>query len=128
MTDRLIAESDRELLASSLSKDEHHKDTTKPDFFYAPGTVTKVYEDEQGPVCFARCTKVLRLDIQYADNDAHRRNLNVMTKGFDSLVRKAQDNGYTEICFQSNSPLLKKFCIQRLGFVEEDAGVLRKYI
>jgi hypothetical protein len=130
VTDRLLESQDKPLLADSLSKDEHHKDTTTPDFFYAPGTVCKVYEDEDGPICFVRCTKVLRLDIQYKDNEDKKRNLKAMISGFDSLEKKARDNGYTEIAFKTNSPLMKAFCTRRFGFVEEcgACGELKKYL
>lgn len=126
--DRLIDSQDKVLLAVSIAKDEHHKDTTTPGFFYAPGTVSKVYEDEQGPVCFVRFSKVLRLDIQYVNNDDKKRNFKVMVSGFGALEKQARDNGYTEIEFQSNSDLLKKFCISRFGFVEEAGGMMRKLL
>lgn len=125
--DRLIDAQDKVLLAVSLSKDEHHKDTS-PDFFYTPGTVCKVYEDSDGPICFVRCAKVLRLDIQYADNEDRKRNLKTMLSGFDGLEKTARNNGYTEIEFQSNSELLKTFCTRRFGFVEESGGLMRKYL
>lgn len=130
VTDRLIGTQDARILAASLARDEHHKDTTVPDFFYTPGTVCKVYEDEAGPICYVRCSKVLRLDIQYADNEDRKRNLNAMISGFDELEKKARTNGYTEVVFKTNSPLLKKFCIRRFGFVEEcgSCGELRKYL
>lgn len=125
ITDRLIESSDLPLLAESLSKDEFHK-TTKPEFFREPGTICKVYEDEQGPVLFARASKTLRLDLQYVDNADHKRNLTAMLDGFEGMARKARENGFVDICFNTNSILLKQFCIKRLGFEEVDGCVLRK--
>lgn len=124
VTDRWLALEDYSLLELSLSRDEHHKDT-KPEFFSQLGTVCKVYEDEQGPICFVRGARALRLDIQYVDNNDRRRNMAAMLGGFGELANKARENGFTEIIFQSNNPMLKAFCKKRLGFIESD-GELRK--
>lgn len=114
------------VLSVSLAKDEYHKGTS-PEFFTAPGTVCKVYEDEIGPICFVRGTKALRLDIQYVDNNDRKRNMAAMLEGFDALAAKAKENGFTEIIFQSNNRMLKRFCVKAFGFVESD-GELRKFI
>lgn len=124
--DRLLQEGDYTLLELSLAKDEHHRGTA-PEFFVQPGTITKVYEDEKGPVLFVRGAKALRLDIQYVSNDDHKRNIKAMLAGFDGLTKKAAENGFTEIIFNSNNHALKKFCTKRFGFVESD-GELRKYL
>lgn len=126
ITDRWLGLEDYNLLALSLAQDEHHKGT-QPEFFTQLGTVCKVYEDEQGPICFVRGAKALRLDIQYVDNNDRRRNMAAMLGGFEELAASARENGFTEIIFQSNNPLLKAFCVKRLGFVESD-GELRKKI
>lgn len=126
VTDRLLTESDLPILAKSLQGDQFHVGTDV-DFFTAPGSVCKVYEDEQGPVCFVRGTKALRLDIQYLDNNDRKRNMKVMLEGFGKLAQMAKDNGFTEIVFQTNNDLLKKFCIKAFGFYEYE-GELRKHI
>lgn len=126
ITDRLLREDDLALLEFSLDKDEHHKGTP-PEFFVQPGTITKVYEDEHGPVLFVRGAKALRLDIQYVDNDDTERNKAAMLAGFDGLVEKARENGFTEVIFNTNSRALRIFCKRNFGFVESD-GELRKYI
>ena len=124
--DRFIESEDMPVLSVSLAKDEYHKGTS-PEFFTAPGTVCKVYEDELGPICFVRGTKALRLDIQYVDNNDRKRNMAAMLEGFDALAAKARENGFTEIIFQSNNRMLKRFCVKAFGFVESD-GELRKFI
>jgi hypothetical protein len=124
VTDRLLNLTDYPLLKTSLQDDSNHQDTT-PEFFSQPGTLTKVYEDDQGPVMFVRAAKSLRLDIQYVSNADVKRNMKAMLVGFDILAKRAKDNGFTEVCFQSNSPFLKAFCIKRFGFVESQ-GELRK--
>lgn len=126
VTDRFLEPKDMPLVAMSLAKDEHHKNT-EPEFFTQLGTVCKVYEDELGPICFVRGTKALRLDIQYVDNDDKKRNISAMLEGFDNLAAKAKENGFTEIIFNSNNPLLKKFCVKAFGFAESN-GELRKFI
>lgn len=126
VNDRWLALEDFSLLELALSRDEHHKETT-PDFFTQPGTVCKVYEDEQGPICFVRGSKALRLDIQYVDNHDRKRNLAAMLAGFGALAATARENGFTEIIFQSNSPMLKRFCAKAFGFIESD-GELRKIL
>jgi hypothetical protein len=127
ITDRVFRpDEDMNLLELSLAKDEHHKGTPA-EFFNQYGTVTKVYEDDNGPVLFVRGAKALRLDIQYVDNDDHERNKAAMLAGFDGLVEKAKANGFTEIVFNTNSRALKIFCKREFGFKESD-GELRKHI
>jgi hypothetical protein len=126
VTDRFMEASDAPLLARSLANDEHHR-STPPEFFTAPGTICKVYEDELGPICFVRGTKALRLDIQYVDNADKKRNMTAMLEGFDRLAKNAASHGFTEIIFQTNSPLLRKFCVKAFGFYEYE-GELRKHL
>lgn len=126
ITDRLIEPSDITLLELSLAKDEHHKET-EPSFFYQPGTVCKIYEDEFGPILYARGAAALRLDLQYVDNSDVKRNMKAMLGGFDALEKKAKENGFHEIIFTSNSPLMRRFCCKRFGFLES-GNELRKHI
>lgn len=127
VTDRMIEPSDLPLLAESLAHDAYHK-TTTPEFFTQPGTVAKVYEDKDGPILVVRGAKALRLDLQYLNNDDTKRNLTAMMDGFDGLVKKARENGFQEVLFTTNNPLLKKFCMRRFGFVEVDGCELRKFL
>lgn len=126
VTDRMIQASDLPLVTIALAKDPNHSGT-EPEFFVEPGTVCKVYEDEKGPILFARGAKALRLDIQYVDNNDTRRNMTAMLEGFDRLAAKAAENGFTEVIFNTNNPLLRRFCIKRFGFVDS-CGELRKFI
>ena len=124
ITNRFIEEKDHPLLAESLAKDDFHKDTGL-DFFLEEGTVCSVYEDENGPILFVRGKPIIhnniamiQLDIQYLNNLDARRNMRAMTEGFPTLASQAKDNGFTGFFFESNVPLLRKFCIKRLGFQE----------
>ena len=126
VTDRPLVEEDLPLLALSLAADVWHK-TTEPEFFFAPGSAAKVYEDEAGPIMFVRGAKALRLDIQYVSNADVRRNMNAMLQGFGQLVERAREHGFSEIIFNTSSAPLSAFCQRRLGFVESK-GELRKAI
>lgn len=126
ITDRFMEEDDLSLLELSLSRDEHHKETT-PAFFTEPGTLSKVYEDNRGPILFVRGTPILRLDIQYVDNADFGRNKQAMLEGFPALAQKAKANGYKEIVFESSVRALRIFCKRHFGF-EECSGELRKIL
>jgi hypothetical protein len=118
-----MEETDLPLLELSLELDEYHT-TTQTEFFMEPGTLTKVYEDENGPGIFVKGSPVLRLDLQFVDNKDNRRNLKIMMAGFPPLMQKAREMGYKEISFQSDVPVLKAFCTKHFGFVES-SGEMR---
>jgi hypothetical protein len=122
ITNRFITDNDYSILAGSLLLDEYHKDTPAG-FFYADGTVCSVYEDENGPICFVRGkpitqdkVAIIQLDIQYVNNRDARRNMRAMLEGLPELEKKARENGFSGFFFVSNVPLLRQFCIKRLGF------------
>lgn len=123
ITDRLMEDRDLPLLELSLSQDEHHVGT-EPDFFIQPGTITKVYEDESGPVLFARASAVMRIDIQYVSNEDVERNKAVMLQEFPKLAARAKENGYSEIIFNTKSRALKLF-VRRYFHFEESDGEMR---
>ena len=132
LTDRWIEPQDVPLLELCLERDPHHVGT-KVEFFFRPGTVTKVYEDEEGPVLFLRGEgielkegKILRVDVQYVDNEANERNRMAMLDGFPSLAEKAKANGFTQILFFTNVRALSIFCKRELGFKEVAKGELRR--
>jgi len=122
-----MTDSDEELLASSIAIDEHHKDTMTTDFFKQPGDCVVVSEDEQSPICFARYSKSLRVDIQFRDNNDKSRNAAAIVDGFQSVVDAARADGYKEIVFTTNSQELATFCIKTFKYeVVDDLFVLRK--
>ncbi len=98
------------------------------EFFTQFGCISKVYEDDSGPIMFVRGAKALRLDIQFVDNLDARRNMKAMLERFPDLVEKAKENGFSEIVFVTNSPLLKSFCERRLGFEALVGDELRRII
>lgn len=123
---RRISPSDDALLCDALKRDQYHEGT-KPEFFYAPGSLCNLYSDEQGPVVFVRGTKALRLDMQFIDNDDDSRNGRMLMEGFPGVVAQAKAAGFTELVFTSNSPKLIEFCKDKMGFKEE-SGDLRLFI
>ncbi len=134
LTDRWIEPKDISLLEMCLERDPHHAGT-KVEFFYRPGTVTKVYEDDAGPILFLRGEgldlpegRILRVDVQYVDNFANERNRMAMLDGFPRLVEKAKLNGFNQILFFTNVRVVSVFCKRHLGFKEVSNGELRKHI
>jgi len=132
ITSRYITDDDYSLLAGSLLLDDFHKDTPAS-FFYAEGSVCSVYEDEHGPICFVRGMPIIengvgiiQLDIQYINNQDGKRNLKAMLTGFPDLEQKAKENGFSGFFFISNVPLLRNFCIKRLGFQDYGDDFLGK--
>lgn len=127
MQSRSLSNDDIPFLDFTLQSDIEHPGLTSS-FFTQEGTLTNVYEEDgYGPVCYVRGSAVLRLDIHYCNNQDARRNMKTMLEGFPLLAARAKANGFSEVVFQSNSPLLRRFCIKRLGFVES-AGEMRKVL
>lgn len=137
ITSRFLTVEDHQQLSNSLSEDEYHKDTPL-EFFLEEGTVCSVFEDETGVVLFVRGQplfhkedqgiRLIRLDIQYLNNVNAKRNLRTMLEGFPILEKRAKDNGFIGFIFSSAAPLLRKFCIKRLGFEPVDDEFLVKVL
>jgi len=134
ITNRFIETKDHPLLATSLEEDEFHQGTGL-EFFLEEGTVCSVYEDENGPILFVRGKPIIhenivmiQLDIQYLNNKDGKRNMRAMVEGFPELIEKAKENGFTGFFFVSNVPLLRKFCVKRLGFEEYGDELLVKLL
>lgn len=125
---RFLTMEDLPYLEVSLAKDEHHHDTPVT-FFTQPGTITKVYEDEKGPIAFARAARSLRIDVQFCDNDDERRNAAALIQGLKTLVATAKESGYSEIVFTTNVDKLANFATTVLGYeIVPDTYVLRKQL
>jgi hypothetical protein len=128
VTDRLLEETDEQWLADSLAKDVHHQGTTVA-FFQQEGTMSRVFSDEQGPICVARCSKSLRIDIQFLDNEDRKRNAKVLAAGIEGVTAAAKAAGYSELVFTTSNPKLAAFCEHAFGYeVVPDKFVLRKQI
>lgn len=124
---RLITEQDRGILQESLLNDQYHKDTTSADFFYDLNAECRIYTDNDKPVAFVRCTKALRLDIQFISNADRKANAKLLLENLEAFCKRAADNGYTEIIFNSSNPELAAFCVAKCGFFASQ-GELRKLL
>lgn len=128
ITDRLLTEADVPFLEASLAADVHHF-STPVDFFKQLGTISKVYEDEQGPIFYARATSSFRLDIHFVDNNDRKRNATALAAGIGPLVEQARANGFTEILFTTNVMELAAYCQKVFGYeLVPDEYVLRKLL
>lgn len=128
MTYRLLQPEDYNILLESLEQDEYHANNNTM-FFVEQGTITVVYEDDKGIVLFLRGkpdNDSLRLDIQFIDNNDGKRNLKMMLFEFPQLEERAKSSGFKNVWFESNVPLMRKFCVSRLGFKESGGNVLIK--
>jgi hypothetical protein len=117
VTSRQITKADRPAIADALSKDIFHQGT-KVNAFYEKGTLTNVYEDEQGPVFLLRGSRSLRIDMMFFDNGDRERNKATMLAGFQALVAGARAAGFKEITTSTNSPALLQFALLK----EKDGG------
>lgn len=99
---------DLQALGVALTVDTYHPDTT-PEFFTAPNTSCFVFENERGPVLFARGTSALRVDLCFSDNSDTDSNKEALLLGIETLKARAKENGYTELVGCSNSLKLMSF-------------------
>jgi len=136
ITSRFIEPYDRTLLESSLKDDEFHKDTGV-EFFYEEGTVTSVFSDDESVILFVRGrplfheesgSALVQLDLQYVKNMDAKRNIKTMLEGFPIIEERARKAGFLGFIFNSDVPLLRKFCVKRLGFLELNEQFLYKVI
>jgi hypothetical protein len=124
---RLMTERDELLLEHSLKADEHHA-ATPVEFFKVPGTIAQVWEDESGTICFTRCAKSLRIDIQFLDNEDRQRNAKFLAE-CEGVAAAAKAAGYNELVFTTNNPKLAAYCEHAFDYeVVPDRFVLRKQL
>jgi hypothetical protein len=123
ITSRAITELDRADIKASLERDEFHRGT-KADAFFQKGSVTNVYNDENGPILYLRASRSLRIDMMFFNNTDRSRNKDAMVAGFQKLVDSARAAGFAEITTSSNSPALVEFGCRVFGFerVQTDAN------
>jgi hypothetical protein len=122
---RPIEERDRQILEQSIAKDAWHSETTKADFFYDKRAVVTVFEDE-APIMFVKGSTVLRLDIQFCDNEDYRSNAAALQE-LSKVIETSKAAGFSEIVFQSSSELLRKYCVKHFRF-EPIEGELVRYL
>jgi hypothetical protein len=116
ITNRPLEQKDIPMLERALNQDtfEH----CEPKQYTMDNAFSVVYEDEQGPIGVLRYTKTLRLVCVWCDNDDKKRNAAGAVQAVIDAVEQAKSNGFTDIVCETESPLLKKYYIERFGFVE----------
>jgi hypothetical protein len=85
-----------------------------------------VYEEDK-PIFWVRGTKALRLYIHFNSDKDFRSNRKALLEGFPSFTEQARKAGFTELLFDSKSPLLVAFCKKHFAF-EEREGELRRIL
>jgi len=106
---RPITEEDLPLLAKFTVEDPWHRDAPTLENMSGACTV----EDDQGVVFFVFLEQVARVHVQFGgDRDRIRETLG---NAFREISQTCKEEGYTEMIYQSESPLLIKF-LQKYGF------------
>ena len=126
---RPLREEDKSLLEDCISRDDWHKETTAVEFFFDKRAISTVYQfdgESSAPIMFVKGSPVLRLDIQFCFNDDKQGNAMALQK-LSEVVETARTSGYTEIVFNTESPLLKAYCMKHFDFIELN-GELRRYL
>jgi hypothetical protein len=125
ITSRPLEHKDLDMLQRALDQDQYeHADK---EAYTQNGAYSEVYEDEQGPIGVLRYTKTLRLLTVWCDNKDRIRNGASVIQAITDAVTKAKESGFTDIIFNTQSPTLAKFCVDKLGF-EESKGEYVKYV
>jgi hypothetical protein len=122
MNSRLMAVEDKESLQEAMDKNTWHPGQ-KAESYMVKG-VTFVYGDK--PVTFLNYEKILRVRVQWCDEQNRAQNKEALTQMVEDAVKLARDNDYGEIIFQTDNPALAKAAM-RLGF-EESRGEYRREV
>jgi hypothetical protein len=111
---RNVVESDRELLMAAAQADPYHAAAGLTGDHWA-GSDSIFYEDETGPVVALKTTNVVRSDIQFLTQDKER-NRKALLEGFWTYVNILRKRGVKEIIFNTESPEVAYFFLQRFRF------------
>lgn len=120
---RPMAGTDLPVLQAALDQNTFHPNQ-KTEYYTGKKMYTEIYSDEQGPIGFLRYTKSLRLCTVWCDNGDRVRNGASIMQAIKNSVNIALADGFTEILFETNSPLLEKFCTSKLGFDRAEGNTL----
>lgn len=102
------------MLAEWIAKEPSHSTSTS-EFYFEPNTKSILYEDEQGPICVARYSTAIRVDMDFDLTADKSRIREAMTSEFPNISRDAKSQGFYELVFDSTSKPLVEFC-RKLGF------------
>lgn len=123
MINRPLEVTDLDMLQKAMDVNKFHPGQ-KAESYAGKHMQSFVYEDDTGPIGVLQCTKTLRLRTIWCNNDDHARNGPSVMQAIADSVKRAEASGFTEIIFQTDSPLLANFCTKKLGF-EESRGEYR---
>src|SRR5271157_4459808 len=103
VTHRFITETDVPNLKESLENDPYHY-VTPVSFFLETGTLCSLYYLNDALVFYIKGTpiehdgwNILKLDIQFVDNNDFRKNIKTMTDGLEELAIRSYINGFDVI-------------------------------
>lgn len=125
----LIPEATLPLLTHWIESDKHHRGDSA-EWWFTPGVLNSVIEDEVGIVCFVKLVKTdigLTLHTQFGPQSevSVRRLIPVILEAIPKIIEVAKP--YGSLSFQSVSPRLISF-MKRFGFEQstesEDICVL----
>lgn len=122
MKSRQMVVEDRDSLQAAMDRNTWHPGQ-KAESYMVNG-VTFVYGDK--PVTFLNYEKILRVRVQWSDEQDRDGNREALVQMVEDAVKLARDNGYKEIIFQTSNKALGK-AATRLGF-EESPGEYRREI
>lgn len=117
MNIRPATEADVPMIQEWIGHDPEHQGIA-PEFFCEsiPGKAeAMIFEDSIGPIFNVKLERVLRVHIQF-DAGETLRTAKVLSQGFQWLLERAQNCGYSEVIFDSVSEPLIRFCEKRFHF------------
>ncbi len=116
LTNRPLESKDIPMLKQALDQDTfEHCD---PEQYTMDHAYSVVYEDGKGPIGVLRYTKTLRLVCVFCDNDDKERNAAGAIRAVGDAIEQAKANGFVDVICETESPSLKKFYVNHLGFKE----------
>jgi hypothetical protein len=120
---RKLTEEDRPAIDEAIKNDQFHSGRGDSSFFFEPCTESFVISDDTGDVLNVRLARALRVNIVFADPDAHERNKTAMADLALFLQKSAAESGHKEVVFTSANPRLRKFGTT-VGFEEQPTLVM----
>lgn len=111
MNSRPMVVEDREALQGAMDKNKWHPGQQAES--YMVNGVTFVYGDR--PVTFLNYEKILRVRVQWSDEQDRGSNKEALIQMVEDAVKLARDNGYGEIVFDTQNEALARLC-EKSGF------------
>ncbi len=123
MNSRPMVVEDRDALQAAMDFNSWHPGQVAES--YMVNGVTFVYGNER-PVTFLNYEKILRVRVQWVDENDKDSNKEALIQMVKDAVKLARENGYGEIIFQTVNEALGNLS-KKLGF-EESRGEYRREV